>query len=193
MAKRVGEITRENILQGVLMVIASHGIDAVTHRRVGLEAGLSNGVVSYHFPTRDELIYQAFKFHLGSVEEYAKHSGFRADTQITPRHVVDVLTKAVAADLADPATVPVEHALVLYAARHPELAELFNSWESEVVETLAKYLKKVPCNNPKNTARILVGLMRGFLLETLTNPSLNATHFRRRVKPVVETLLLPVA
>ncbi|MCP3670502.1 MAG: TetR family transcriptional regulator, partial [Gammaproteobacteria bacterium] len=55
-----GEKTRQLILDSVLAVIAKEGVDAITHRRVGHEAGVSHGVVSYHFPTRDELIYKSF-------------------------------------------------------------------------------------------------------------------------------------
>lgn len=71
-----GEKTRQKILDSVLAVIAKEGVDAITHRRVGHEAGLSHGVVSYHFPTRDELIYESFEYYYSDFEDIQTNAGW---------------------------------------------------------------------------------------------------------------------
>ncbi len=81
-----------------------------------------------------------------------------------------------------------EQELILYATRKSELAKLYNTWEQSVVDTLATDLKQLHYKRPKEIARIVVSLARGFLLESLTNPSLTEKHFKQRVKILLDSL-----
>jgi DNA-binding transcriptional regulator YbjK len=180
MGLSAGERKRLQILDAVLQTIAKEGVDAVTHRRVGEEAGVSHGVVSYHFPTRDELIYKSFEYHLGTVDDYLEQIDWTPDKKTSKGRLLSILTAAVAEDLAGKTTTKVEQELILYASRSPKLAKLFNAWEQSVVDTVAIGLKQLHYKKPKQMARILVSLARGFLLESLTNPSLTEKDFKQR-------------
>jgi AcrR family transcriptional regulator len=50
---------REALLAALVRVAARDGLDAVTHRSVAAEAGVTHGLASYHFSTRDEMIQEA--------------------------------------------------------------------------------------------------------------------------------------
>ena len=63
--------------------ITKEGVGAVTHRRIGQEAGVSHGVVSYHYPTRDELIYKSLEHHLGTVDEYLEQTVWQPNDKMT--------------------------------------------------------------------------------------------------------------
>lgn len=182
-----GERKRQQILDAALQTIAKEGVDAVTHRRVGQEAGVSHGVVSYHFPTRDELIYTSFEHHLGTVDEYQKQKGWQPDAKMTKTRLLSNITDIVAEELAGKTVTRVEQELILYATSKPELAKLFNAWEQTVVETLAIDLKHLHYKSPKEIARILVSLARGFLLESLTNPSLTEKDFKQRANILLKS------
>ena len=175
-----GEQKRQQILDAVLQTIAKEGVDAVTHRRVGEEAGVSHGVVSYHFPTRDELVYKAFEHHLGTVEDYLEQVDWQPNQTITKKQLVSILTSGIEEELAGKTSTKVEQELILYATRNPELAKLYNAWEQSVVDTLSTGLKQLHYRRPKEIARVLVSLARGFLLESLTNPQLAAKDFKKR-------------
>jgi DNA-binding transcriptional regulator YbjK len=193
MGLSAGERTRLQILEAALLVIAIEGIDSVTHRSVGREAGLSHGVVSYHFPTRDELIYKSFEHFLGDIQEHQARYGWKPNEKITKRRIIDILTAEVADELADRTMIRVEQELILYASRRPELAALYNAWEKDVVDALAGGLTRERFNQPQLTARILISLVRGFLLESLTNKTLTKRDFRKRANLLMTTISSQVA
>jgi DNA-binding transcriptional regulator YbjK len=187
MGPSAGERRQRQILDAVLQTIAKEGVDAVTHRRVGQEGGVSHGVVSYHFPTREELIYKSFEYYLGTVEDYLVQVGWKPGQKMTKRRLLSLLTGVVEEDLAEKVTTKVEQELILYASRKPELAELYNTWEQTVVDTLAMGLRQLRYKRPQQLARILTSLARGFLLESLTNPSLTEKDFRQRAKLLLDS------
>lgn len=181
----VGDQKKQLILDAVLRVIAAEGVDGVTHRSVGAQAGVSHGVVSYHFPTRDELVLRSFEHHLGQVEDYNAIVKWDHTDRMTKSRIVDNLCAAVSLDMAGAATTRVEQELILYASRHPEIAAVFRRWEQNVVEALADSLQRARCRHPRLTAAILLSLSRGFLLESLTDPSLTEADFRQRANAVL--------
>ena len=183
-----GEKTRRQILEGALAVIDKEGVDAVTHRRVGSEAEQSHGVVSYHFPTRDALIQKAFEFHLGSAENYMSALGWRSDQRLTRAHLSKLLTRLVARELADARSIKIDLELSLYGARKPALAELFDNWVRIGCENLSLALHHSGYDHPDELARSLINLVRGFLLEYLTNKTLTKVDFQARLE-----LLLPAS
>lgn len=171
-----------------MAVIEKEGVDAITHRRVGSEAEQSHGVVSYHFPTRDVLIQKAFEFHLGSAENYVSALGLRTDQRLTRAHLSKLLTRLVAEELADARSIKIDLELSLYGARKPTLAELFDNWMRIGCQNLSLALHHGGYEQPDELARSLVNLMRGFLLECLTNKTLTKLDFQARLE-----LLLPAS
>ena len=56
------EGARERILDAAVRRIASDGIDAVRIARIAMDAGVSTGLVHYHFDTREALLAEALEF-----------------------------------------------------------------------------------------------------------------------------------
>ena len=55
------ESARERILDAAIRRIASDGIDAVRIARIAMDAGVSTGLVHYHFATREALLAEALE------------------------------------------------------------------------------------------------------------------------------------
>jgi len=52
---------REAILEATLRVIEARGADAVTHRAVAAEAGVSPALTTYHFASKEALVAEALE------------------------------------------------------------------------------------------------------------------------------------
>ena len=185
-----GEKTRQRVLDSVLAVIAKEGVDAITHRRVGHEAGLSHGVVSYHFPIRDELIYKSFEYYYSDFEDIQTKLGWDPEKKMTQQQLVDIMTAIVAEELTNRSLILVEQELILIAARNPEYATHYREREKIWLEILSKGLKRSGYKQPLQTARILFNFSSGFLRECLTDPSLTEKHFKQRTNILITALSL---
>jgi len=177
-----GQKTKWQILEAALSVIDLEGVDAVTHRRVGLAAGLSHGVVSYHFPTRIELIEKSFIHHLGSIEDYGEQIQWPEADALSAIQIVDALVRLVAEDLGDTSAIRIDTELVLYGTRNPELEKHHNAWLQSGIDRLAENLKSSGYKKSDQLAHGLINLVRGFLLECLARKSLTEHDFRTRVE-----------
>ncbi|MFC4349444.1 TetR/AcrR family transcriptional regulator [Kordiimonas lipolytica] len=177
--------TRVKVLEAALKVIARSGVDAVTHRCVAREAGVSNGVASYHFKTREALIQEAFKYHLGEVEELHPDFSHRIEGVNTRQDLIDLLLEIVQRDMDDPICIPAEYELILYARKDRELARLFSDWEFKAQAQLAQALERLGYAKPNLTARVVISLIRGLELEVLIQPALSIDVFRQRLELVL--------
>ncbi len=186
MPRNAGEKKKEQILKATLEVIAEEGVDAVTHRRVGKQAGESHGVVGYHFTTRDSLIHSSFKFYFGSFRELMTDSGWDAEKKMSPQQIVNALGAMIAYEVENPSATLVEQEMILVAARNPELAELYRDWEKQGVEIFIAGLKKTGYQEPRRLALKLLNFTRGFLLESLTDPTLTVKHFKERARALLK-------
>ena len=182
---KAGERTRRQVLEAALQVIDKEGVDAVTHRRVGQEAGLSHGVVGYHFPTRDALIHKAFETHLGSFQDYGAKIGWAPTKNMTRAQVVDVLARVVKEEIMERSSLRLDLELALYGARNPEFADLLTGWVQEGVDRLAGDLKYSGYKQSDVLARALTDLVRGFLLDCLSDPTLTEKDFRQRANALL--------
>lgn len=180
--------TKIRVLEAVLRVIASNGVDAVTHRRVADEANVSAGVVSYHFPTRDGLIEESFRYYLDDAESLADSVGVQASA-IKPDALAALVVKVVAKDLGDRPTMAIELELVLYASRNNSLRALYLDWELGLQGYLASILERGGCTQPVRGARIVMGMARAFETEALIDEGLGPQELRARLNMVLPTLL----
>jgi DNA-binding transcriptional regulator YbjK len=181
MTLSTGEIKRRQIMDAALELIGEKGVDAVTHRSVGAQAGVSHGVVSYHFPTRGSIIYKAFEYYLGSIEDYKDKDGWLRHEAMSTTQIAEYLTAVVSEELASSTLILVEQELLLVAARNPDLAMIHRDWEKKLLESFAAGLQRSNYKEPQNFAKAILNFTRGFLLEKLTEPSLTEQDFKERV------------
>lgn len=70
------EIRKKEIVEAAYNVAIREGLPAVTTRSVAIEAGLSNGLVHFHYPKKDDLMNALFDLllnWLNSSEEYNRN------------------------------------------------------------------------------------------------------------------------
>lgn len=88
----IEEARRAQIVKAAIAVIAEHGYEAASLARIARHAGISKGVISYHFSGKDELMHQVV-VHVYT--RIAEHMAPRVDAEPDPsaklrRHVLAV-------------------------------------------------------------------------------------------------------
>lgn len=131
---------RERILEAVLHVIGTDGVAAVTNRRIAAQAGVSLGSVTYHFPTRTDMLRDAL---LGFVtDETARLTELAESYRDRGLSVTDAaaLTAQVVRDLGWSAERLAPFELFIQAGRDPSLQgaadECFAAYEHLTVTIL---------------------------------------------------------
>jgi AcrR family transcriptional regulator len=185
---RRGE-AREALLTATLFVVADGGVDAVTHRRVAAEAGVSPGSATHHFSSRDELIRAAFRFYLdqGGLLLGALSEATRSLPDPFER-IGRILGGLLEQELAEVSLLRAEYELLLYASSDPELAADVRTWETRWVAFIADAFEEGGTPRPIEAARTVINLVRGFELERLLDDRLTASDFERRLELVLGPL-----
>ncbi len=181
---------RRRIVLATLRLIADEGLDEVRHRRVADLAGVSLGSTSYHFASRDELVREAFRTYLDEATDFLDGVRAAADRKEDPvEALVELVVELLRREFLDPTLVLAEYELLLYAARHDDLAEALRAWERQQRDELARRLRAAGAPRPTEGARTLMALVRGIEVEHLVHGPRSWGGLRRRVAPIVGSLL----
>ncbi|EXJ11456.1 TetR/AcrR family transcriptional regulator [Nitrincola nitratireducens] len=62
MKTSIGQIRRADLTKAAYYVMLEHGLEGTTVARVGEKAGMSHGIVNYHFKNKMELIHAVVKY-----------------------------------------------------------------------------------------------------------------------------------
>lgn len=180
---------RTAILGATLEIIASHGIDAVTHRRVADLAGVSPGSTTHHFSSREDLLRETFRFYLQTASRFlgAIDEEIRASISDPLERVRRFAIEIIRREFSGPGErlIRAEHEMLLYATTDSQLASQVRGWDSRWVGHLATDLEAAGWPRPVETARTLLNLIRGYELERLLNPQLEVDAFQRRLDAVL--------
>lgn len=66
----IEEARRRQIVQHAVDVIAEHGFAGATLARIAERAGISKGVISYHFDGKDDLMYEVLTLYESEEQEF---------------------------------------------------------------------------------------------------------------------------
>ncbi len=180
---------RTAILSATLEIIASHGIDAVTHRRVAERAGVSPGSTTHHFSSREDLLREAFRFYLQTASRFLTAIEEEMRTSITDplERVRRFAGEIIRREFEHPGEqlIRAEHEMLLYATTDSQLATQVRVWDTRWVGHIAGDLEAAGWPQPVRTARTLMNLIRGYELERLLNPQLEVEEFQRRLDSVL--------
>lgn len=181
---------RDAILTATLRLVASEGVDAVTHRRVAELAGVSPGSTTHHFSGREELLREAFRHYMDVGGELfdTLFEAAEQDQDVSLRIVRDVFVSLIEREFADPSLVRAEYELLLFASKDDELSVVVVSWEGRLAGALAAILERAGARRPTEAARTLMNFVRGFELERLVKPKLGPGDFQRRLTPLLGAL-----
>lgn len=113
---------RERILDAVVDLLVSEGVDAISVRHVAARAGVSIGAVQHHFRTRDDLMAAAME-HITTISRAElTRAGEAASSPGEALRQISLLLGATSQD--DLPAAAVWLAFVAYAATTPRLAEI---------------------------------------------------------------------
>jgi TetR/AcrR family transcriptional regulator, transcriptional repressor of bet genes len=165
---------RRQIVEALLRIAGTHGLDAVSLREVAQEAGISMGAVQYYFATKDEMLAYALRHWL----DLSVHKGFSARVgarlaggTTTPAAVLSALAaEYLPYDDASRFDARIGIAFLARAAVNADLAQDLRPAFTGFVATLRAVLADAGVGRPSEAQRLaalLDGLRQPVLLGTL--------------------------
>lgn len=161
---------RDQIVEATLRVIGARGADAVTHRAVAAEAGVSLALTTYHFESKHALVAEAFERVIErSIETVQAHA--HASGPIDSAELADRLVSLTVAQLDDEsAPLVAQYELMLEAARDESLRPLAERWSEAYDESLVALVRAAGLADPELSAGILSAVIEGALLDHIALP-----------------------
>ncbi|MFV0263382.1 MAG: TetR/AcrR family transcriptional regulator [Kluyvera sp.] len=151
---------RERILDATLETIATHGISAVTHRKIALCADVPLGSMTYYFAGIDALLGEAFRtFTERMSEEYA---GFFAGVTTTSEACDAVAGIIFSSQVTTPKNMTLMYQLYALASSTPSMKAIMQSWMQRSQQTLEQWFDPA-------TARALDAFIEGMTLHFVTD------------------------
>jgi AcrR family transcriptional regulator len=140
-------------------VVAREGFDGVTFRSVAAEAGVTHGLASYHFRTRESMIHEALKW---AVEHTLETTHLAASTGRIEDFAADV-PRALS---ESPEDAIFQFELLLRALRSPELREDVRKSYDEYIAAISDSLRAVSVEGDA-VARLVFAALDGLALQQL--------------------------
>jgi len=154
---------RERIIGATLGLIAEQGVAGATYRTVAVAADIPLGSMTYHFPSREDLIFAAFERFADETFSPLDRAMRTADGD--PR---EALAQLVIQDDVEPRTKILLAELYVLAFRHPRYADLLRQWMGRSRDAIARRIDGV---NPRvlDAVQEGLGLQRWLLPDELTD------------------------
>jgi DNA-binding transcriptional regulator YbjK len=188
LAKSAVPSVEERILAATMAIIGERGLEAVTHRSVARQAGVSLGAISHHFPARADLLRSALR-HAAEVEVASlERLALALQAQAFERSEwIHAMATALGGDLKrDPTRHLAHYELLLACARDPELRELSRAWREAHLRVSEVGLRAAGSRAPEAHAQLFTAAVTGLLLKQLAYPEPNFTM--RVLEPQLDEL-----
>lgn len=150
---------REALCRALLRVVARYGFDGVTFRSVAAEAGVTHGLASYHFGTREAMIHEALTW---AVEHTLETSHLAAPTGRVEDFAVDVPR----ALRESPQDAVFQFEVLLRSLRDPDLRESVRRSYDDYVAAVSDSLRGIGIEETA-TARLVFAALDGLTLQQL--------------------------
>jgi DNA-binding transcriptional regulator YbjK len=165
-----GAARREALLDAVLQVVADEGVDAVTHRRVAEVAGLPLASTTYWFDSKEHLLTAALE--RAAERDVERLEAFIREAPECPGDPLDLVVGAILdpAEHSGPTSrslLLATYALLLEAARRPELRDATMRWTAAYWEALTPLLAAAGSRDPRSHAELLLAGVDGLLVTQL--------------------------
>jgi AcrR family transcriptional regulator len=150
---------REALYRALARVVARDGFDGVTFRSVAEEAGVTHGLASYHFGTREAMIQEALSWavrHTIAASQIALEGGSVSDFA---RDMPGLLRES-------PEEAVLQFELLLRSLRTPELRDEVRESYDDYVAVVADSLRGFGIDDPA-LARLVFGALDGLALQQL--------------------------
>jgi TetR/AcrR family transcriptional regulator, regulator of biofilm formation and stress response len=167
-----GTARRDALLDAVIHIVAEVGADAVTHRRVAEVADLPLASTTYWFESKEHLLTAALERAAdGDIERL---HAFIADARATTADPVSLAVDAILDPLDDGGqasrgSLLATYALLLEAARRPNLRAVTRRWTDAYLDALGGLLAQAGSSDPPSDAALLLAAADGLLVEQLAS------------------------
>jgi len=166
---------RQSLIEATLMCLRQYGHEGVSVRRIGLQAGVSPGLINHHFPSMAQLIAAAYQSLadslLQSIHRYA------TDTDASPRQRLSRFFQAsFAPQLLDPKLFGAWLVFWSMVPHSPAVRRVHDRTYGEYRSTLESLLRQLlrsanlPAFRLRAAAISLAALLDGLWIEASLNP-----------------------
>lgn len=176
-SRESGEQTRRALLDAAVRLVAERGWDAVTTRQIAERAGVNQGLIHYHFRSKDQLLHAAFERALR--ETFAEPGAALAHATDLRASIADLVRGLEPGDEMEPLALFSVEAMAR-GARDVEIrrsmAEMLAEFREHVVGRIAAGQRRgelSPELDPVGTATVLGALLDGLGLHVLIDPSID--------------------
>ncbi|GMV38686.1 MAG: putative transcription regulator, TetR family protein [Myxococcales bacterium] len=174
-----GELTRVQVLEATLRLLAREGPRGVTHRAVAAEGGTSVRATTYYFASREQLLGEALVHYadtaIGRIDALTATLGALPKERAALREkIADLLALSVLSNLGDRTGLIAEYELILETARNPTLEDTYRRWQERLECLIRHFALELGSDAPEEDTRIVLAVLRGVEMEALSRPSREA-------------------
>jgi AcrR family transcriptional regulator len=159
---------RGALCQALARVVARDGFEGVTFRSVAAEAGVTHGLASYHFGTREAMIHEALSWAVRRSIESAHLAAGAGGISEFAEEVPGVLAEA-------PEEAIFQFEVLLRALRTPALRDDVVKSYDEYIAAVAQSLRSVGIDSDA-VARLVFAALDGLTLQQLLYGDERRTH-----------------
>lgn len=139
---------RERILLAAEELMAKYGVDGVSVRSINAAAGVSAGILHYHFGGLDKVVDALLERHMMPLmaQRRAMYASLQAQPQVTLRAVVEILVIPLARKIIEEGSAGaryVQFLARLHTDRNPKIAEIFEQSFGENSSALVAMLQRI--------------------------------------------------
>lgn len=151
---------RRALLDATVRVVARKGLRGLTYREVAAEAGVTYGLVTHHFGSRDVLLQEALKH---AVRESLSVSWLHEHSES-----VDDFGRGLAEAVNDlPDQQVFEYEMGLEARRRPEMLGELRAIYDDYITLVERQLRAIGIQRERTFARLIFAALDGLVLQQL--------------------------
>jgi AcrR family transcriptional regulator len=151
---------RDALLDAAEHVIARHGFRGLTYRRVGEEAGVTHGLVSYHFGSRDGLIQE-------TVARAARNAMEGSSLDPSSGRLEDFARDLPKLGAEEPDAQALQFELALEGRRRADLQPMVRALYEEYFAVVERALERIGAEGGRAMARLVFAALDGIMLQQL--------------------------
>ncbi|BCW05688.1 TetR/AcrR family transcriptional regulator [Arthrobacter sp. NtRootA1] len=183
-----GQQRRDEFVSRAFEVFATQGFQRLSLRKIAEELGVSHAALSYHFPSKEDLLQAVF-------ERQSEHDRPILEKALAERGLLDLLPELVRENEAIPGLIQLDATMQAEGIRpdHPAHAftlQRINQFNSDIQRELERErdMGRIrPDLNLEITARQLTAMLRGLQVQWLYDPTIDmaahVTEFQALLRP----------
>lgn len=166
--------TRRQVLDAALEIVASQGLQALTHRGVEARAQVSHGVTTYYFKNRDALIEALFEhicdMQVSSLADLQAKMSAQYDGVPERPDRYRLTEQALTALLEERQLALARYEVYLQAARHPRLRDVARRCRERHAAVWTTWFRLAGAPHPERAALQILSAVEGLLLYQMSVP-----------------------